>query len=83
MLSFSGHDNGEAIAVNAYFSVGSTIVLLLSALARTQTTTIQLAAYEPHVMNIIDVLRLAGAHIALRYDHTIIITPAPLASQMS
>ncbi len=83
MLSFSGQDNAEEVSVNAYFSVGSTIVLLLSALTRTQMTTIQLAAYEPHVMNIIDVMRLAGANIALRYDHTIIITPAPLASQMS
>jgi UDP-N-acetylglucosamine enolpyruvyl transferase len=43
--------------VNAYFSVGSTIVLLLAALSRKAQTTIQLAAYEPHVMNIIDVMR--------------------------
>lgn len=69
--------------MNAYFSVGSTIVLLLAALSRNAETTIQLAAYEPHVMTIIDVMRSAGAHIALRYDHTIVISPAPLASEMS
>jgi len=83
LLSFSGVGNTEDISVNAYFSVWSTIVLLLAALSRQSTTTIQLAAYEPHVMNMIDVMRSAGAQIALRYDHTIIISPAELASQMS
>lgn len=83
LLSFSWADNTEEAVVNAYFSVWSTIVLLLAALSRQTTTTIELAAYEPHVMNIIDVMRSAGAQISLRYDHTIIISPAPLATQMS
>ena len=73
MLAFKGQSHDNDITVNAYFSVGSTIVLLLAALKRTGTTRIELAAYEPHVMNMIDVLRDAGADIALRYDHTIII----------
>jgi UDP-N-acetylglucosamine enolpyruvyl transferase len=71
------------VTVNAYFSVGSTIVLLLAALSRTAITTIDLAAYEPHVMNIVEVMRTAGAQIALRYDHTIIISPAKLAKEIS
>ncbi len=83
LLSFSGVTLGDAITVNAYFSVGSTLVLLLAALSRHNTTTIQLAAYEPHVMNIIDVMRSAGADIALRYDHTIIVSPAKLATHMT
>ena len=59
VLSFSGSSIHEDVVVNAYFSVGSTIVLLLSALSRTAMTTIHLAAYEPHVMNIIEVMRSA------------------------
>ena len=69
--------------MNAYFSVGSTIVLLLSALKRNGTTRIELAAYEPHVMNMIDVLRDTGADISLRYDHTIIIKPKELKKHLS
>lgn len=83
MLSFSGTSLNEAVTVNAYFSVGSTLVLLLAALARQNTTTIQLAAYEPHVMNMVEVMRTAGANIALRYDHTIIVSPAQLNTHMS
>jgi UDP-N-acetylglucosamine enolpyruvyl transferase len=83
LLSFSGSGNTEEVSTNAYFSVGSTIVLLLAALSRNAATTIELAAYEPHVMNIIEVMRSAGAQIALRYDHTIIVSPAPLVSEMS
>jgi UDP-N-acetylglucosamine enolpyruvyl transferase len=36
-------------------------------------TTIQLAAFEPHIFNLIDFLRSAGVTIDVRYDHTIII----------
>jgi len=71
------------VTVNAYFSVGSTLVLLLSALSRKHQTTIQLAAYEPHVMMMIDVMRSAGAQITLRYDHTIIVSPSSLVSEVS
>ncbi|USN58140.1 MAG: hypothetical protein H6767_07555 [Candidatus Peribacteria bacterium] len=41
---------------------------------RQGTTTIKNAAIEPHVMNLIDMLRSAGADIKIRYDHSIIIT---------
>jgi UDP-N-acetylglucosamine 1-carboxyvinyltransferase len=83
ILSFKGQSHSNDITVNAYFSVGSTIVLLLAALRRTGTTRIELGAYEPHVMNIIDVLRDSGAEIALRYDHTIIIKPKELRKHLS
>ena len=81
-LLFTGKTHEKDVTLNAYFSVGSTIVLLLTALNRKANTRIELAAYEPHVMNMVDMLRSAGANIALRYDHTIIVTPAPLAESM-
>ena len=58
-------------------------MLLLAALKKTGTTKIELAAYEPHVMNLVDVLREAGADIALRYDHTIIIKQKELLKHLS
>lgn len=45
----------------------------MGAATRTATTTIQLAAFEPHIFNLIDFLRKAGVQIDIRYDHTIII----------
>lgn len=83
ILSFRGQSHADDTSVNAYFSVGSTIVLILAALGRTGTTTIELAAYEPHVMNVIELLREAGADIALRYDHTIIIKPTTLKKHLT
>lgn len=59
------------------------MVLLLAAICRGNTTTIELAAYEPHVMNMIEVMRMAGAHIALRFDHTIIVSPSVLTQEIS
>lgn len=82
MLSFRGQSHADDTSVNAYFSVGSTIVLILAALGRTGTTTLELAAYEPHVMNVIELLRNAGADISLRYDHTIIIKPSTLQKHL-
>lgn len=82
-LSFKGQSHTNDITVNAYFSVGSTIVLLLAALKRTGTTSIELGAYEPHVMNMVDILRESGADIVLRYDHTIIIKPRELKKHLS
>ncbi len=83
ILAFKGKSSTENITVNAYFSVGSTIVLLLAALKRQGTTKIELAAYEPHVMNVIDILRDSGANISIRYDHSITITPSELKKHLS
>jgi len=83
ILSFKWKSYKDDITVNAYFSVGSTIVLLLTALKRTAITKIELAAFEPHVMNIVDILRDAGADIALRYDHTIIVKPVELKKHLT
>ena len=36
-------------------------------------TRIELAAFEPHIFNLIDFLRSAGIEIDVRYDHSIIV----------
>lgn len=59
--------------LNAGFSVSGTENLLVANVLRKGTTTIELAAIEPHVMNLIDFLRAAGANIKMRYNHTIIV----------
>ena len=59
--------------INAWFGVTATENLIVANVMRAGKTTIYSAAIEPHVMNVIDFLRLAGANIHIRYDHTIII----------
>lgn len=62
------------IWLNAWFWVTSTENLIVANVLRPWTTTINQAAIEPHVMNLIDFLRVAWADIKIRYNHTIIIT---------
>lgn len=59
--------------LNAGFSVSGTENLLVANVLRKWKTTIELAAIEPHVINLIDFLRRAGANIKMRYNHTIIV----------
>jgi len=59
--------------LNAGFSVSGTENLLVANVLRKGKTTIELAAIEPHVINLIDFLRTAGANIKMRYNHTIIV----------
>lgn len=59
--------------LNAGFWVGSTENLLIANVLRSGKTTIQCAAIEPHVMNLISFLRKAWADIKIRYNHTIIV----------
>ncbi len=61
------------LEISAWFWVTVTENLLVANVLREGTTTIKLAAIEPHVMNLIDFLRKAWADISIRYDHTIII----------
>lgn len=73
MLKFSGLGSSDDVTITAYFAVTATANLIMWAATRNATTTIQLAAFEPHIFNLIDFLRLAGVQIDVRYDHTIII----------
>jgi len=59
--------------INAWFSVTSTENLVLANVLRNWKTTIKLAAIEPHVICLINFLKLAWSDIYLDYDHTIII----------
>jgi len=61
------------LEISAGFWVTVTENLLVANVLRDGITTIKLAAIEPHVMNLVDFLRKAGADIAIRYDHTIIV----------
>ena len=60
--------------LNASFWVSSTENLIVANVLRDGQTIIRNAATEPHVMNLIDFLRKAGADIKIRYNHEIIIT---------
>ena len=73
MLMFSGLWSNSYVTVTAYFAVTATANLIMWAATRNGSTTIELAAFEPHIFNLIDFLRNAGVSIDIRYDHTIII----------
>lgn len=62
------------ITINAWFWVTSTENLIVANVLRSWITTIELAAIEPHVMNLVDFLRTAWADIKIRYNHTIIVS---------
>lgn len=59
--------------LNAWFWVSSTENLIIANVLRKWITTINLAAIEPHVMNLISFLRKAWANIKIRYNHVIIV----------
>lgn len=61
------------VTLTAYFAVTATANLIMWAATRKWTTRIELAAFEPHIFNLIDFLRSAGVEIDIRYDHTIIV----------
>lgn len=62
------------VVINAWFWVTSTENLIVANVLRAWTTTIEMSAIEPHVMNLIDFLRKAWANIKIRYNHVIVVT---------
>lgn len=72
-LQFSWPGFIENVELTSYFAVSATINLILWAAIRSWTTTIKLTAFEPHVFNLIDMLRDLWVTIDIRYDHTIIV----------
>jgi len=64
--------------LNAWFWVTSTENLILANVLRNGQTIIKSVAIEPHVINLIDFLKLSWADIYLDYDHTITINWVPL-----
>lgn len=73
LLQFSGAGSDEDVTITAYFAVTATANLIMGAATRQGITAIELAAFEPHIFNLIDFLRHAGVSIDIRYDHTIIV----------
>lgn len=72
-LCFTWVGSSDDVTITAYFAVTATANLIMGAATRAWTTTIQLSAFEPHIFNLIDFLRLAWVQIDVRYDHSIIV----------
>ena len=72
-IRFSGKEGENDVILSAGFAVTATENAIMMAAFQPRKTTIHLAAIEPHVMNLIDVLKNIGVKIAVSYDHTIII----------
>lgn len=73
MLKFAWSGSSEDVTITAYFAVTATANLIMWAATRVWTTHIQLAAFEPHIFNLIDFLTDAGVNIEVKHDHTIIV----------
>lgn len=73
-IKITGKPNSGDVTINAWFWVTSTENLIVANVLRPGVTTIELAAIEPHVMNLVTFLREAGADIKIRYNHTILVT---------
>lgn len=73
MISLSWSSVSGDRVINAGFWVTPTENLIVANVLRPGQTSIMLWAIEPHVMNLIDFLRAAGADISIRYDNTIIV----------
>ncbi len=59
--------------IRAGFAVTATENILMMAAFRKGKTTIELAAIEPHVMNLVEFLRSIGTLIEVGYDHKMVI----------
>lgn len=73
MILLSGKVATGEREMNAGFSVTATENIVVANVLRQGKTVIKNVALEPHVMNLIEFLRVAGANIKIRYDHSIII----------
>lgn len=71
MLHFSGNYSTTDVHISAGFAVTATENILMIAAFRSGRTIIELAAMEPHVMNMIEFLRSLGITISVSHDHTI------------
>ena len=73
MLHFSGNYSTTDVRISAGFAVTATENILMIAAFRTGTTVIELAAIEPHVINLIEFLRSLWITVSISHDHTITI----------
>lgn len=73
IVKFSGTPLNTAIELSAGFAVTATENMIIANAFRPGKTTIKLAAIEPHVLNLIEYLKNAGASIQIDHNHTITI----------
>ncbi|MDD2745758.1 MAG: UDP-N-acetylglucosamine 1-carboxyvinyltransferase [Candidatus Gracilibacteria bacterium] len=73
MYSLSGSKKSGEIHLHANRMVTATENLLTASVMRSGTTIIHNAAYEPHVIDLVNALRSAGVQIETRYNHQIIV----------
>ncbi|MBP9812167.1 UDP-N-acetylglucosamine 1-carboxyvinyltransferase [Candidatus Gracilibacteria bacterium] len=76
-IAFQGKNNSQDLVLRANFAVTATENIIMMAALRSGKTTIELAAIEPHVINLIDFYRSLGVHISIDFKHTIIIEGNP------
>jgi len=72
-IAFQWADHGKDITLRANFAVTATENILMMAAFRPAKTTIELAAIEPHVMNLVDFLRGLWIRIDIDMHHNIVI----------
>lgn len=72
-IHFSGKNAGKNTELSVGFAVTATENAIMMAAFEPISTTIRLAAIEPHVMNLINFLRSIGVDIQVHFDHTITI----------
>lgn len=72
-ISFTGKDHRKDVTLRANFSVTATENMLMMAAFRSGKTTIELAAIEPHVINLVSFLQSIGVDIQVGYNHKITI----------
>ncbi len=73
LLHFSGNYTKDDVNISAAFAVTATENIIMTAAFRSGKTTIELAAIEPHVINLVEFLRSIGIKIDICHDHTIVI----------
>ncbi len=84
-LKFSGETNQKEITLSGGFAVTATENMIMTSAFRKWKTTIELAAIEPHVINLIETIRKIWVEVTVSHDHTISIegiseTPKTLES---
>ncbi len=73
MYHLSGTKKSGEIHLHANRMVTATENLLTASVLREGTTVIHNAAYEPHVIDLVNSLRSAGVSIETRYNHQIVV----------
>lgn len=80
-IAFQWKDHNHDVILRANFAVTATENIIMMAALRKWKTTIELAAIEPHVMNLIEFYRRIWVDIRVNYNHSITIVGNPTISR--